>query len=81
MNEIIFHELAEAHAKLDLGLDYLESGSELGAHAVALERERRLKSQRPEAGIIVTAGSNRVLRSKEEIRLFFAEAPGGFSQR
>lgn len=81
VGEITFHELAEAQAKVDLGFDYLELGSRPGAHAMALERERRLKSQRPDAGIIMTTGSNRVLRSKEEIRLFFAEAAGGVSQR
>ncbi|MEK6324356.1 MAG: SPOR domain-containing protein [Acidobacteriota bacterium] len=78
---ILFHELAEAYAKLDLGLDYLEQGSEPGAHALALDRERRLKSQRPGADIVLTAGSNRVLRTQEEIRLFYAEGATGFSQR
>jgi len=79
--EIAFHELAEAYAKVEHGLDYLLQGTRPGAHAIALERERRLKSQRPEAGIVLTAGSNRVLTSREEIRLFFAEAPGGMNQR
>lgn len=79
--EILFHELAEAHAKVELGLDYLERGSEPGAHAIALDRERRLKSQRPGAHIVVTAGSNRVLRTQEEIRLFYAESSTGASQR
>ena len=79
--EISFHELAEAHAKVELGFDYLGLNSRPGAHEVALEREARLKSQRPEAGIVMTAGANRVLRSREEIRLFFAEATGGMNQR
>lgn len=74
--EIVFHELAEAYAKLELGLDYLDLGSRPGAHAHALERELRLKSQRPDADIVMTAGSNRLLRTKEEIRLFYAEAAG-----
>jgi SPOR domain len=79
--EITFHELAEAHAKLELGLDYLDQGSQSGAHALALEREQRLKSQRPGAEIVLTAGSNLVLRTEQEIRLFYAEGPRGLSQR
>jgi hypothetical protein len=79
--EIAFHELAEAHAKLELGLDYLDQGSQSGAHALALEREQRLKSQRPGAEIVLTAGSNLVLRTEQEIRLFYAEGPRGLSQR
>jgi hypothetical protein len=78
--EIVFHELAEAYAKLELGLDYLDHGSQTGAHAQALERELRLKSQRPGVDIVMTAGFNRLLRTEEEIRLFSAEA-AGISQR
>lgn len=75
---IIFHELAEAYAKLEFGLDYLSQGGRVGAHNVALERERRLKSQRPDS-VVVTTGPNRVLRSEEEIRQFYAEggSPSG----
>jgi hypothetical protein len=73
---IIFHELAEAYAKLELGLDYLSQGARAGAHNTALQRERRLKAQRP-ASVVVTAGPNRVLRSEEEIRQFYAEGNGG----
>ena len=72
---IIFHELAEAYAKLELKLDYLNQGSRVGAHNTALERERRLKSQRPDS-VVVTAGPNRVLRSEEEMRQFYAESNG-----
>jgi hypothetical protein len=71
---IVFHELAEAYAKLEFGLDYLDQGSRPGAHSQALVRELRLKSQRPEDDIVVTTGSNRLLRTREEIRLFTAEA-------
>jgi SPOR domain len=78
--EILFHELAEAYAKLEFGLDYLEHGSEPGAHALALERERRLQSQRPDAHIVMTVGSNRVLRTQAEIRLFYAESVTAASQ-
>lgn len=76
VGEITLHELAEAHAKVALGLDYLEQGSSPGAHALALQRERRLKSQRPDEDIVLTAGSNRVLRTPQEIRLFYAESAG-----
>lgn len=76
VGEITLHELAEAHAKVALGLDYLDQGSNPGAHALALQRERRLKSQRPDEYIVLTAGSNRVLRTQQEIRLFYAESAG-----
>lgn len=79
--EIVFHEFAEAYAKLEFGLDYLDQGSRPGAHAVALAREHRLKSQRPGAGIVITTGSNRLLRTEEEIRLFTAEASAAVNQR
>jgi len=69
---ITFHELAEAHAKLELGLDYLGASDTPGAHEVALQRELRLKAQRPLSGVVVTAGSNRVLRSDQEAREFFS---------
>lgn len=70
---ITFHELAEAHAKIALGLEYLQKGPMPGAHAIALEREVILKFQRPEEESVVTAGSNRVFRSADEIRKFIAE--------
>jgi len=79
--QIVFHEIAEAYAKLELGLDYLDHGLRSGAHAIALERELRLKSQRPGADIVMTAGSNRLLRTEAEIRLFYAETAAGVSQR
>ena len=70
---IAFHELAEAHAKLEMGLDYLGDFTRPGAHGVALARERRLKSQRPDGGVVLTNGPNRVLRSEEEMREFFSQ--------
>lgn len=79
--EITLHELAEAHAKVALGLDYLEQGPNPGAHGVAIERERRMKAQRPGADIVLTAGSNRVLKSQEEIRLFYAEVAADFGKQ
>lgn len=81
VGEITLHELAEAHAKVALGLDYLDQGLIGGAHALAIERERRLKSQRPDADIVLTAGSNRVLRTQQEIRLFYAESAGDFGKQ
>jgi hypothetical protein len=73
---ITFHELTEAHAKVEMGLDYLGQGALLGAHAIALEREKRLKAQRPFADVVVTVGSNRVLRTEKEFRQFSLEASG-----
>ena len=73
---ILFHEMAEANAKLELGLDYLGDTTRPGAHDVALQREQRLKSQRPMSGVVITAGSNRVLRSEEEAREFFSRPSG-----
>jgi hypothetical protein len=80
VGNITFHELAEAHAKLALGLDYLVGAMRPGAHVVALEREQRLKSQRPLADVVITAGPNRVLRSEEEFRQF-SQSPGSGNQR
>jgi len=76
VGEVTFHELSEAFAKVDLGLDYLSHDGRPGAHQIALEREHVLKNQRPTEAIVMTAGSNRVLRSQAEIRLFFADNPG-----
>jgi hypothetical protein len=76
---IVFHELAEAHAKLELELDYLSTSSIAGAHEVALQRELRLKSERPRFGVVVTSGGNRVLRSGDEPR-FEGSGHGGSSR-
>jgi hypothetical protein len=70
---ITFHELSEAHAKVDTGLEYLPSRGLPGAHDIALEREMRLKAQRPSANLVVTVGSNRMLKSEDEMRQFYAE--------
>jgi len=79
---ITFHELAEAQAKLDINLDYLPQGVRPGAHNLAIVREQILKRQRPFSDVIITHGSNRVLRTEEEIRQFYAQSSnGGFSQR
>ncbi|HXG67400.1 MAG TPA: SPOR domain-containing protein [Blastocatellia bacterium] len=70
---IAFHELAEAYAKLELGLDYLPQAHQPGAHGIAVERELILQAQRPFSDMVVTTGSNRVLRSEEEYRQFYSE--------
>jgi RHS repeat-associated protein len=44
---VAFHELAEAYAKVDGGLQYLPQGSQPGAHDVAAQREKVLLQQRP----------------------------------
>jgi SPOR domain len=75
--QITFHELAEAHAKVVLSLDYLEQGGRPGAHDVALEREARLKAQRPGVNVVLTLGSNRLFKSEEEVRNFYAQTGSG----
>jgi hypothetical protein len=82
VGHITFHELAEAYAKVELGLDYLAIASRPGAHNIAIERERKLQSERPFSDVVVTIGANRVLRSEEEVRQFWAEGGGsGANQR
>jgi hypothetical protein len=76
VGHITFHELAEAYAKVEFGLDYLPQSQRPGAHNLAIEREKILKQQRPSSDIVVTLGSNRVLRSREEVRAFYAASGG-----
>ncbi len=73
VSHIMFHELAEALGKVDYGLEYLGAGNLPGAHFVAIEREKKLKAQRPQGDVVLTLGSNRLLRSREEIRQFYAK--------
>lgn len=80
VGNITFHELVEAYAKIELGLDYLPSKGVQGAHNVAIERELRLKEQRPSANLVVTVGSNRMLKSEDELRQFYAETNGARQQ-
>ncbi|HLG17464.1 MAG TPA: SPOR domain-containing protein [Blastocatellia bacterium] len=75
VGHITFHELAEAHAKLEMGLDYLGRSSKPGAHDIALEREVELKSQRPRADVVVTLGTNRVLVSGEDLKTLSSDRP------
>jgi SPOR domain len=71
--QITFHELAEAHAKIVLNLDYLEQDGRPGAHDIALDREERLKAQRPDDNVVLTLGSNRLFKSEEEVRSFYTQ--------
>lgn len=80
VGNITFHELVEAYAKLAMGLDYLPGKGVPGAHNIALERELRLKEQRPHANLVVTVGSNRMLKSEDELRQFYAETNGARQQ-
>jgi hypothetical protein len=73
VGNITFHELVEAYAKVEMGFDYLPAKGFPGAHNIALEREMRLKEQRPSANLVVTVGSNRMLKSEDELRQFHAE--------
>lgn len=74
VSHVTFHELVEAHAKVAYNLDYLSKGRRPGAHDLALEREMKLKAQRPHSDVVVTVGSNRLLRTEEEARQFYAES-------
>lgn len=71
MAQMIFHEMAEAHARLALDLDYLPQGDRPGAHNVAVEREIRLKQERPGRLVVMPAGFNLRLASRDDwLRLF-----------
>src|SRR5205085_573247 len=72
--QITFHELAEAHAKVVMNLDYLDQDGHPGAHNVALDREEKLKAQRPGENVVLTLGSNRLFKSQEEVRNFYTQA-------
>jgi len=69
--QVIFHELAESQARLVLGLDYLSSGDDRGAHQVAIDRETILERQRGGRSVVKPIGSNIVLASHNDwLRLF-----------
>lgn len=68
---IVFHELAESHAKLELKLQYLSHDSQPGAHDVALDREKIFRSQRPHLRLVTTAGVNQLLLTESQIREFY----------
>jgi len=65
---VTFHELAEAYAKVETGLEYLPKGLLPGAHSVAVQREFRLQSQRPELYNATTAGDNLSINAVLEAR-------------
>jgi hypothetical protein len=68
--QMIFHELAETHARLALALDYLPQGDKPGAHDVAVDREIRLKQERP-GRLVTPVGFNLRLASRNDwLRLF-----------
>jgi len=70
---IVFHELAEALAKVDFGLDYLPYGLQPGAHDTAVERELKLQAQRRDSDTVTTLGSNVVFTNWETFLKFNAE--------
>jgi hypothetical protein len=70
---IAFHELAEALAKVEYGLEYLPIGLRPGAHDVAMQRELKLSSQRTGDSSITTAGGNRVFTDEKSLLEFEAE--------
>jgi hypothetical protein len=80
VGNITFHELVEAYAKVGLGYEYLPTIAFPGAHNIAIEREMRLKEQRPFANLVLTVGSNRMLKSEDELRQFYAETNGARQQ-
>ena len=70
--QIAFHELAEAHARLVLDLDYLPQGEQLGAHDVALDREVRFKRERPGQFVVLPIGTNLRLATRNDWLQLFA---------
>jgi len=70
--QMIFHELAEAHARLVLDLDYLAQSDKSGAHDVAIGREIQLKQERPAQFIVMPIGWNLVLASHNDWQFLFA---------
>jgi hypothetical protein len=72
MPQLAFHELAEAHARLVLGYDYLPQGKTPGAHDTAIDREIRLKKQRPGQNVALPVGSNLRLVSRQDWQWLFS---------
>jgi hypothetical protein len=70
---IVFHELAEALAKVDFGLDYLPQGLQPGAHDTAVQREMKLQAQRRDSDTVTTLGSNAVFTDWDTFLKFKAE--------
>jgi len=70
---IAFHELAEALAKVDFGLEYLPEGMRPGAHDIAVQRELQLQSERPNSDTVTTLGTNVVFTSWDDFLKFRGE--------
>jgi hypothetical protein len=66
LESVALHELAEAHAKVALGLEYLPKEGRAGAHNIAIERESRFVSQRPLSGAELTTGWIKVFGAEEQ---------------
>ena len=66
VESVLLHELAEAHAKVALGLDYLPNAGREGAHNLAIERESRFALQRPSSGTELTSGWIRVFGAEDQ---------------
>jgi hypothetical protein len=64
--QMVFHELAESHARLALDLDYLPQPGKPGAHDVAIYREIRLKQERPSQSVLMPIGMNLLLASRND---------------
>lgn len=64
--QLAFHELAESHARLVLGFDYLTQCDKPGAHATAINREIMLMQQRPAQLVVLPIGTNLLLASRED---------------
>jgi hypothetical protein len=56
LSSLIFHELAEAYAKVDGGKQYVNRDGSPGAHDEAVRREQTLRSQRPNMKLEGRAG-------------------------
>jgi hypothetical protein len=56
LSSTIFHELAEAFAKVDGGMQYVNKDGSPGAHDAAVQRELTLRSQRPNMKLEGRAG-------------------------
>jgi RHS repeat-associated protein len=63
LSSLIFHELAEAYAKVDEGKQYVNKNGSLGAHE-AVKREMKLRSQRPNMQLQGRAGDNLIREPK-----------------
>jgi hypothetical protein len=68
LESIILHELAEAHGKVALGLDYMSLGGRPGAHELATERELKFGRQRAFDSKALTVGLVQVVTPNKRQR-------------